>query len=167
MIPQLKAGVWIEFEAGDVSRPIWSGCWWGDDQRPKTEDGTEATPAIKILRTENGLMVSLDDDGKTIAVSDEDGSNILKIESQGGTVTIKGASKAVVEAPSIELVESSSHPVVFGDDLLQFLNTLVSSINTHTHPGQTAGPFPVSPMTPAPPLTPPTSSMLSTKVKTG
>jgi uncharacterized protein involved in type VI secretion and phage assembly len=167
-IPAKNAGVWIEFEAGDVSRPIWSGCWWGDDERPKTEGGTQATPAIKVVRTEQGLMVSMDDDGQTISVSDDDGSNILKIEVQPGKITIKGASKAIVEAPHIELVENSSHPVVFGDDLLQFLNQLVTSINTHMHPGQLAiGVLPVTPMIPAPPATPPTPSLLSTKVFTG
>src|SRR5439155_7079149 len=29
-VPVPGAGVWIEFEAGDVSRPIWTGCWWSD-----------------------------------------------------------------------------------------------------------------------------------------
>jgi hypothetical protein len=167
-IPPKNAGVWIEFEAGDVSRPIWSGCWWGDNERPKTEGGTQATPAIKVVRTEKGLMVSMDDDGQTISVSDDNGSNILKIEVQPGKITIKGASKAVVEAPHIELVENSTHPVVFGDDLLQFLNQLVTSFNTHMHPGQLAiGVLPVTPMIPAPPATPPTPSMLSSKVVTG
>lgn len=27
-IPTVGAGVWIEFEEGDIDRPIWSGCWW-------------------------------------------------------------------------------------------------------------------------------------------
>jgi uncharacterized protein involved in type VI secretion and phage assembly len=167
-IPPTDAGVWIEFEAGDVSRPIWTGCWWGDDQRPKTEGGTQATPAIKVVRTEKGLMLSLDDDGQTISVSDENGSNILKIEVQAGKILVKGATKAVVEAPHIELVENSSHPVVFGDDLLTFLNQLVTTFNTHMHPGElAAGVLPVTPMIPAPPATPPTPSMLSTKVVTG
>jgi uncharacterized protein involved in type VI secretion and phage assembly len=166
-IPAQDAGVWIEFEAGDVSRPIWSGCWWADDERPKTEGGTQATPAIKVIRSEQGLMVSMDDDGKTISVSDENGSNILKIEVQAGSITIKGATKAVVEAPHIELVENSTHPVVFGDDLLQFLNQLVVTFNTHTHPGETCMGIPVTPMIPAPPATPPTPSLLSTKVVTG
>ena len=26
-VPPIGAGVWIEFEGGDVSRPIWTGCW--------------------------------------------------------------------------------------------------------------------------------------------
>jgi uncharacterized protein involved in type VI secretion and phage assembly len=28
-VPQVGAGVWIEFEEGDVARPIWTGCFWG------------------------------------------------------------------------------------------------------------------------------------------
>src|SRR5215510_10895257 len=34
-IPKVDAGVWVEFEAGDPSHPIWVGCYWGDGQAPK------------------------------------------------------------------------------------------------------------------------------------
>ena len=30
IVPQIGAGVWIEFEAGDPDRPIWTGGWWGN-----------------------------------------------------------------------------------------------------------------------------------------
>jgi hypothetical protein len=167
-IPPPGAGVWIEFEAGDVSRPIWTGCWWSNGERPRTESGAEATPAIKVVRSESGLMVSLDDDGQTIAVSDENGSNLLEIRVQPGKITVKGAAKAVVEAPHIELVEDSTHPVVFGDDLLAYLNQLVTTFNSHTHPGEMAlGTLPVTPMIPTPPLPPPSPAMLSRKVVSG
>ena len=76
--------------------------------------------------------------------------------------------KAVVEAPQIELVENSSHPLVFGDQLLQYLNQVVSMYQSHMHPGEMAlGVFPVTPMPPVPPLPPPTPALLSMKVKTG
>jgi len=28
-LPSIGAGVWIEFEGGDPSYPIWVGAWWG------------------------------------------------------------------------------------------------------------------------------------------
>jgi uncharacterized protein involved in type VI secretion and phage assembly len=167
LIPPVGAGVWIEFEAGDVSRPIWAGCWWGQDQIPKDEAGSPAKPVVKIVRSEQGLMVSLDDDGQTITVSDANASNLLTIKVQEGQITVKGATKAVVEAPQIELVEGASHPVVYGDDLVNYLTQLVQMYQTHMHPGQTAGPFPVTPAPPIPPVQPPTPALLSMKVKTG
>ena len=27
-IPVVGAGVWVEFEQGDVNYPVWSGFWW-------------------------------------------------------------------------------------------------------------------------------------------
>lgn len=29
MVPQIGAGVWVQFEAGDPDKPVWSGGWWG------------------------------------------------------------------------------------------------------------------------------------------
>jgi hypothetical protein len=167
-IPGVDAGVWIEFEAGDVSRPIWSGCWWGAGELPQDETGAGATPQLKILRSERGLMVALSDDGETIAVSDEHGTNLLKIRAQEGKVTLQAGMKVVVEAPQIELVESAAHPLVFGDDLLSYLNQLVQMFNTHTHPGElAAGIIPVTPAPPVPFFPPALPSLLSIRVKTG
>ena len=164
-VPPPDSGVWVEFEAGEISRPIWSGCWWGDEQLPETNDGTVATPPVKIIRSEQGLMVTLDDASQTIHVSDENGRNMLEIQVQPGKITIKGANKAVVEAPQIELVENATHPVVFGDQLLQYLNQLVLQLQTHMHLGVISGPATSGP--PASPLPSATPSLLSTRVKTG
>ena len=48
----------------------------------------------------------------------------------------------MVDAPQIELVANATHPAVFGDKLLTYLNQLVTTFNTHMHPGQMAGPVP-------------------------
>ena len=106
-VPALGAGVWIEFEAGDVSRPIWTGCWWGTGQLPKDETGSPTTPPDKkIIRTEQGLLLSLDDGGKTIALSDSDGNNLIKFEVDQGQIKMQATTKVIVEAPQIELVEN-------------------------------------------------------------
>jgi len=167
-VPEPGAGVWIEFEAGDVSRAIWSGCWWGAGQLPTSNAGAAATPELRAFRSEEGLMVSLSDGSQTIHVSDASGRNMLEIRAQEGKVTLKAAVKAIVEAPQIELVENGTHPVVFGDSLLQYLSQLVTMFNTHLHPGElTLGVLPVTPAPPVPPLTPPSPSLLSMKVKAG
>lgn len=50
-VPDLGAGCWIEFEQGDLSKPIWSGCWWGaptDDERDQADNATRrATPETR------------------------------------------------------------------------------------------------------------------------
>jgi len=166
-VPAPGAGVWIEFEAGDVSRPIWSGCWWSAGKLPTDEGGAEATPDVKIVRSEQGLMLALHDDSQVIAVSDANGNNIVRIEAQQGKVTVKASTKVVVEAPQIELVENATHPVVFGDSLMTYLNQLVTLFNTHMHPGQMAAAIPVTPAPPVAPFTPPTPDLLSLKVKAG
>jgi hypothetical protein len=93
---------------------------------------------------------------------------MVEIKVQEGEITVKGALKAVVEAPLIELVENSTHPVVFGDLLLQYLNQLVALYNSHMHPVEMAlGIFPVTPAPPVPPYPPATPALLSTRVTTG
>jgi uncharacterized protein involved in type VI secretion and phage assembly len=166
-VPAVNAGVWVEFEAGDVSRPIWVGCWWKSDSLPTDEAGSPATPDVKVTRSEQGLLLALHDDSQVIALSDGNGANILKIEVQAGTVTLKASTKVVVDAPQIELVANATHPGIFGDNLVQFLSQFVTAFNTHMHPGQMAGPLPVTPMIPAVPQAPPTPSLLSTTVKLG
>lgn len=167
-VPAANAGVWIEFEAGDVSRPIWTGCWWGTDQLPKDETGSATTPDRKIIRTEQGLLLSLDDGGKTITLSDSNGSNLIKFKVDQGLITMQAATKVVVEAPQIELVQNATHPLVFGDNLLTYLNQLVATFNAHIHPGELAlGILPVTPAPPVAPFPPATPSLLSTRVKCG
>jgi uncharacterized protein involved in type VI secretion and phage assembly len=64
-LPEIGAGVWIEFEGGDVSYPIWTGCYWRDGEQP-----SDAAPTIKAIVTKSGHKILLDDDGTTITISD-------------------------------------------------------------------------------------------------
>ena len=167
-LPAVGAGVWIEFEAGDPARPIWVGTWWAEKEAPKNEAADEAIPNRRIFKSESGLLLAFDDDAGKLSLSDKDGKNFLTIEAQAGNLKLQATTKVVVEAPQIELVDGATHPLVFGDDLLTFLNQMINIYQTHTHPGEMAlGVFPVTPMTPLPPMTPATPSLLSVKVKTG
>lgn len=167
MIPEPDAGVWVEFEGGDTSFPIWTGGYWVDEELPKLHDNSNATPPVRMIRSQKGLQISFNDDSEKFTISDKDGSNIMTIEVQQGKVRIEGNMKVVLQAPQIELVEDATHPVAFGDDLLQYLTTLVNTFNAHIHPGVAAGVLPVTLSPPLPPAVPPTPALLSVKVKTG
>lgn len=163
-VPPVGAGVWIEFEAGDVSRPLWTGCWWATAEVPMNEQSVPATPTTKILRSESGLLVALDDTGQTITISDAMGLNLMTIQVVAGTIKVQSAALVVLEAPLIQHGQGAAHPAVFGDQLLTYLNQLVTLFNTHMHPGElAAGIIPVTPMVPAPMFPPATPALISTK----
>jgi uncharacterized protein involved in type VI secretion and phage assembly len=166
-IPKVGSGVWIEFEAGDPSRPIWTGAWWARGELPRNEQAADTQPPLKILRSEQGLLLALDDDAEMISLSDSNGNNFLNIRVNQGQLTVQATTKVVVEAPQIELVDGAPHPLVFGDNLLQYLNQLVALFNAHLHPGETVIGIPVTPAPPVAPFPPATPSLLSLKVKTG
>ena len=167
-VPEVGSGVWVEFEGGDPSFPIYTGGWWADGETPNTAQGAPAVPSVKIIRSQSGLLVSFDDTAQTLSVSDRSGDNILTIEVLQGKIRIKGAIKAVVEAPQIDLVENSTEPVVFGNQLLTYLNQITTMFNAHMHVGELAlGAFPVTPAPPVPQMPPPTPALVSTRVKTG
>src|SRR6266568_4088787 len=160
-VPDINAGVWIEFEGGDLSYPIWAGTWYSSGTIPES-----AKPAQKVLKTQSGQKLILDDDAGTLEITDSN-SNSITMDSSVITIKAGNATKIVIDAPQIELVDGASHALVFGDDLLQYLNQVVQTFQSHMHPGETALGLPVSPAPPVPPMTPPSPSLLSLKVKTG
>ncbi len=95
-VPPPDSGVWIEFEAGNVSCPIWSGCWWGDGQLPN-----QATPAIRVLKTVSGHTITLDDtDGsEKVEVTDKNGAKIVM--DQSGVEISKGGQKVKLSRNSV------------------------------------------------------------------
>jgi Type VI secretion system/phage-baseplate injector OB domain len=161
-VPDVGAGVWMEFEGGDLSYPIWSGTWFTIGAIPES-----ATPGKKVLKTKSGHKIVLDDDAGTLEMTDSNG-NTVSMDSSTIRIASGSALKIIIDAPSIELVDGASHPLVFGDNLLQYLNQVAQIYQTHVHPGELAlGVFPVTPAPPVPPFPPATPSLLSTRVTTG
>ena len=61
MVPPIGAGVWVEFERGDPSKPIWVGCRWGllSDVPPLALAGLPISPNICMQTMgQNMLMLS-------------------------------------------------------------------------------------------------------------
>jgi uncharacterized protein involved in type VI secretion and phage assembly len=89
-LPPNQSGVWVEFEGGDPSYPIWTGCFWADNEIPDS-----GGPDIKIWQTDS-LKVRLDDS------ADE-----LLLENGGGSKTTYG-SEATTEAGSAKVTVGDS-----------------------------------------------------------
>jgi uncharacterized protein involved in type VI secretion and phage assembly len=160
-LPDVGAGVWIEFEGGDLSYPIWTGTWYTSGAIPES-----AQAGKKVLKTASGHKIVLDDDAGTLEITDSN-SNTVSMDSKTIKIAAGSATTIVIDAPQIQLVDGSSHPLVFGDDLLQYLNQVVQTYQNHMHPGESTAAGPVTPAPPMPPMPTPTSSLLSTKVTTG
>ena len=88
-IPETGSGVWIEFEGGDVSFPIWTGCYWRQGEIPSS-----VAAAVKVIKTVAGHEIAIDDDNGKVTITDSNenkitlDSNGLKLERGGGTVEI-------------------------------------------------------------------------------
>lgn len=80
-LPEQDAGVWIEFEGGDLSYPIWSGTWYTSGAIPES-----ATPAQKIIKTKSGHKIVFDDDAGSLEMTDSNG-NSIKMDSNGIVIT--------------------------------------------------------------------------------
>jgi uncharacterized protein involved in type VI secretion and phage assembly len=98
-IPAAGAGVWVEFEGGDPSFPIWVGCFWADNEAPE-----QANPDVKTWKSEK-LVVRLDDAGAALKTAADDGAS-LTITSDA--VTEAGETKHTV-SPSGVVGEAGAH----------------------------------------------------------
>lgn len=165
-VPLPGAGVWIEFEAGDVSRPIWVGGWWAAGELPPMPMGVPPMTTSKVLRSDTGFTLVLDDAAQTAVISDIAGTNQVEVSLATGTVTLKGLARVVSQAPLVQHGSpTAAHPAVLGDQLMAYLTTLVTLFNSHMHLGELAlGVLPVTPAPAVAPFPPPPPSILSTKV---
>jgi hypothetical protein len=85
-LPKVGTSIWVEFEAGDLSKPIWAGCFWKDGEIPSGDE----VEGVMFLRTP----------GATLRVDNDAGE--IEIETSGGTkITLKGDS-IKLEGPEIE-----------------------------------------------------------------
>ena len=91
-LPETGSGVWIEFEGGDVSYPIWTGGYWREGEIP-----ADAADHVKVIISVKHKL-ELDDDQGKITLSDP----------TGNTVTLDSSGITLANGESISVVVSSS-----------------------------------------------------------
>jgi uncharacterized protein involved in type VI secretion and phage assembly len=95
MLPEVGSGVWIEFEGGDVSYPIWTGCFWRTDEVPPNASAT-----VKTIITAAGSL-AFDNDQNSITTTDADSDSVSL---SGGAVTItSGMGKIVADNSGVSV----------------------------------------------------------------
>ena len=129
-LPEVGDEVLVGFVDGDFSAPYVLGCLWntkapapvtvqdGKNQmrtiKSKTahklefNDGEEA-PGLTLMTAQESSL-AMNDKEKSIALTDKDGANYLKLDINGGTVTLEAKTKLVLKCggASIELDGSSN-----------------------------------------------------------
>jgi uncharacterized protein involved in type VI secretion and phage assembly len=94
MLPEVGAMVWIEFEAGNLDHPIWSGGFFLPGQRPSPDSN-----GARIIVSKSGHKLLLDDDAGTVTLEHSGGA---KIEMSATELSISiGASKMVMGLAAI------------------------------------------------------------------
>ena len=120
-VPDLNDEVLIAFEGGDTRRPyVIGGLWNGSDAPPESMDGA-GNNYKKVLRSRNGVKVTLDDQdgqekfiaetpgGQKVTLKDGPGAveivdsngNSIKLETSG--VTITASAKLTINASTIAI----------------------------------------------------------------
>ncbi|WP_242103092.1 phage baseplate assembly protein V [Lysobacter sp. M2-1] len=64
-LPAIDSAVWVEFESGDLTHPIWCGVYWTDSAQvpmPLRDPGVQAPETI-ALRTRDGANLQIDAQG--------------------------------------------------------------------------------------------------------
>ncbi len=125
-IPEVDAQVWVEFIAGDINQPLWTGVWYPTKAVPQTVEGKDPKRFQKIIRTVSGHVIQLDDsEGKEkIIILDKHGNQVT-LDSQG--VTIK--SNKAIKLGS----DGAAEPLVLGHKWFELFNK-------HTHIGNMGAP---------------------------
>jgi len=109
MIPDVDAQIWVEFEEGDISRPIWVGTFW-QQEGDSPDEAAKDEPTTRMLQTRSGHILQFDDaDGEeqfrlhhpagaemvidpngTISLTDASGGS-LKMDAESNEIIVEDA----------------------------------------------------------------------------
>ena len=112
-VPEVEAGVWVEFEMGLVEYPVWVGTFWskpgGDPEPPKPNDAPDGAeqpdvqdpPTRKIFKTAKGHTIQFEDadDEELVLIVEMTNANVIALNKDGITIT-DGANSNKIEMKS-------------------------------------------------------------------
>ena len=105
VVPQVGAGVWIEFEQGDPDYPIWVGGFWGSaaEVPALALAGVPGSPSI-VLQTATQVTLMLSDlPGPTGGILLKAGTAMISVSTAG--ITITNGQGAMITMPSGPMID--------------------------------------------------------------
>ena len=125
-IPEVEAGVWVEFEEGDLELPIWVGTFWskpgGESELPKPNDAegaeegdVQSPPTRKIIKTLKGHTLQFDDDEGELRILITDGENENRILFGEAGITIANKNNNIEMSGDGIVIEDTNGNVITMD----------------------------------------------------
>jgi uncharacterized protein involved in type VI secretion and phage assembly len=118
-VPPVGSNIWVEFEAGDLDRPIWSGCFWSEGELPEYAQVDEQDK-VQIFRTA-GMTITLNNAGQHHGLT-----NGLTIEVESKTVDRK--LKMIFDGNGIEINNKDETTIKITADIIELNNRGSSKI---------------------------------------
>jgi Type VI secretion system/phage-baseplate injector OB domain len=177
-IPDVGAGVWVEFEDGDLEFPIWVGTFWSepggeseiptlneaDGKERKNEPDSEGRkneakpPTRKILKTSKGHTIQFEDADREemVTIVEATHKHVVTLNKDGIQITdgVNG-NKIIMGREGIQVGSGGAKEAfVLGNQFLANVKIFLTALNGHTHLAPTGTAVLTGPPTP-PPTVPP------------
>lgn len=128
-VPAAGAGVWVEFEEGDLEFPVWVGTFWskpgGETElpRPNAPDGEEqgaaqSPPTRKVIKTAKGHTLQLEDadDAEMVLLREGKTGHLLVMDGEGVTVLDASGNAIRMTEDGITLTDAAGNSVEMKQD---------------------------------------------------
>lgn len=127
-IPEEGAGVWVEFEAGNLEYPIWVGTFWcspgGNSEVPKPGD-EQTPPTRKVIRTVKGNSIEMEDgdNQEVFIIKYNDGSktNIVTMDKEGIAIVDANQNKITLDSNGTVIEDKSGNKVEMNSTAINIL----------------------------------------------
>jgi len=142
-IPEVDAGVWTEFEEGDLEFPIWAGTFWSqpnsESELPKpnqSSDGSEESnvqdpPTSKIIKTAKGHTLQFEDadDSEMILVREGSQGHFLTMDKNGITLTDANANTIQFTSKGINVNDANKNTIQMTSNGIQIKDLTGNTID--------------------------------------
>ena len=126
-VPDTNDEVLVAFEGGDTRRPyVVGGLWNGSDPPPESMDGSGKND-VKVLRSRNGVKVTLDDsDGREKFVAETPGGQKVTLEDGPGAVRVVDSNGNAIELQPSGITITASAKVSVSASFMEVSASIVS-----------------------------------------